>query len=207
MYNICLDTGQDDEWFGHGFDSPEFNEGDEIEFDVSYNGDYANVDVDTVNIINAGSGGGSRRGGSRGNSSRGRGGNSRGGSNNASRRGQSSSNRSKPAPSRKSGGGKGTTDTAMTKEDWAKKDKMIQVQAAQNTAIALVSAAVQADAVKLPAKTADRYDAFCALVDEEAERLHQQYIEAVEEAFAPKPQSRGSSSGRSHDDYDDDVPQ
>ena len=56
VYNICLDTGQDDEWFGHGFDEPQFQEGDEIEFDVKYNGDFANIDVDTLNVISEGGG-------------------------------------------------------------------------------------------------------------------------------------------------------
>jgi hypothetical protein len=211
MFNVCLDTGQEDEWFGHGFDEPEFSEGDEIEFDVSYNGDYANVDVDTVVIVSAGSGG---RGGNRNNrngSSRGR----TGQRNSKSSSSRGGNNRRSGAPAsrgaRKSGAGNAPADdTKMSKEDWAKKDKMIQVQAAQNTAIALVSAAVQADAVKLPAKQADRYDAFCALVDEEADRLHERYIELVEEAFSPKKNARSSRSNSHssrHEGFDDDIPE
>ena len=55
IYNICLEIdGADDEWFGHGFDEPIFQEGDEIEFDIEYNGDYCNVDKATVSIISEG---------------------------------------------------------------------------------------------------------------------------------------------------------
>ena len=55
VYNVCLEIeGQDDEWFGHGFDEPVFQEGDEIEFDIKYNGDYCNVDPNTVNILSEG---------------------------------------------------------------------------------------------------------------------------------------------------------
>lgn len=202
IYNVCLDTGQDDEWFGHGFDEPNFGEGDEIEFDISYNGDYANVDPDTVEIISEGErkSNGNGRGNSRGNS-RSKPSSKR--SSSSSRGGSKSSSRSKPAARRSSA--KASTDDKMSKDDWAKKDKMIQLQSAMNTAIALCSAAVANDLVALPAKKADKFDAFAALVDEEAERLHKQYLEQV---YGKPASKRGGRSTRDdEDEYDDDIPQ
>ena len=95
----------------------------------------------------------------------------------------------------------------MSKDDWAKKDKMIQLQSAMNTAIALCAAAVANDLVALPTKKADKFDAFVALVDEEAERLHKQYLEQV--YGKPARSGRGGSRntrGRGSD-YDDDIPE
>ena len=57
VYNVCLSIeGQDDEWFGHGFDKPDFFEGDVIEFDIEWNGEYANFDKNTINILEEGDG-------------------------------------------------------------------------------------------------------------------------------------------------------
>lgn len=193
MYNACLDTGgRDDEWFGHGFDEPVFGEGDEIGFNIKMNGEYENIDVDSVEILKEAP---PKRGG-RGQHSGRSGGGQRGGNSRGSSRG-------KPAAKGKS------SDDKMTKEEWAQKDKMIQLQSAMNTSIALVSAAVQCDAVQLPAKKAEKYEAFCALVDEEAERLHKQYREQVYGAAKEERTTRTTRgrSARSNDDYDDDIPQ
>ena len=216
IYNICLEIdGSDDEWFGHGFDEPIFQEGDEIEFDIEYNGDYCNVDKDTVVIISEGE----PKPKSRGRSSGGRsgGGNSRGSSRGSSKpAGRSSGGRSggggrgrgKPAakPSRGSGGGgksKSDAPATMSKEEWAQKDQIIRRQACMNTAINLIGTAVKCELVALPTKKADKLDAFIALCDEEAERLYDQYEEQV---YGKKEQKRGSRSSR-NDDYDDDIPE
>ncbi len=191
VYNICLEIqGSDDEWFGHGFDEPIFQEGDEIEFDISYNGDYANVDTGTVSIISEG------EPKPRGRSSGGRGrnsGNSRGSSRSskpAARSSRGSSRSSKPAGRTSKGGGKAKTDApaTMSKEEWAQKDKIIRRQACMNTAIALINGAVSNDLVALPTKKADKLDAFIALCDEEAERLYDQYEEQV---YGKTEQKRG----------------
>ena len=199
VYNVCINTGQDDEWFGHGFATPEFNEGDEIGFDIEYKGDYVNINPDTVEVLKAGEP--PRRGGQR---------NSRGSirKDTPKRGGGGGARGGKPS----SGGGKGAgSKDTMSKEEWAQKDKMIQLQAAMNTAIALVSSAVANDLVALPTKKADKYDAYVALINEEASRLHKQYLEEV--YGAPKREAR-SRRGQDEEppfdpdepDFDDDIP-
>ena len=55
MYSLCIEEeGREDEWYGYGWDEPDFTEGAEIEFDISYNGEYANIDPDTVNVLQDG---------------------------------------------------------------------------------------------------------------------------------------------------------
>lgn len=81
----CLSGAKGDFWkvtvngesYGLGKFPPKFGEGSEIEFDIRWNGNYPNIDFDTLNVINAvGSGpSGNGRGGNGG----GRGGQSRGG--------------------------------------------------------------------------------------------------------------------------------
>ena len=202
VYNICLEVGDEDEWYGHGFDEPEFQEGDEIEFDISWNGDYANIDTGTVNIISEGEPKPKSR--SRGNSrSSGR----------SSSRGKSSGRSSKPSgrsssrdkPAAKRGGnaskGKGA-DTTMSKDEWAQKDQMIRRQACMNTSIKLVTLLLSEGAITIPKKKADAADAIVALCDEEAERLYDQYQEQVYGGG----KKRGGSR-RSNNDYDDDIPE
>lgn len=46
-YNIQIDDG---DWYGYGFDAPEFSKGDKISFTVTKNGKWENVDVDSVEI-------------------------------------------------------------------------------------------------------------------------------------------------------------
>ena len=206
IYNVCIEIdGTEDEWFGYGFDKPEFFEGDEIEFDIKFNGDYANIDPDTVNILSEGEGE-KKKTAPRGRSSGGRGssrssGRSSGGSSRGSSRGSS-----KPAPrSSRSSSAKPASGApaTMSKEEWAQKDKIIRRQACMNTAIALIGTAVKCDLVALPTKKADKLDAFVALCDEEADRLYDQYEEQV---YGKKEAKRGSSR-RGNTEYDDDIPQ
>lgn len=205
MYNICMEIeGSDDEWFGHGFDEPSFGEGAEIGFDISYNGKYANVDTDSVDIISEGepkpkpsrrpskpsrgSGGGRSSGGSR-----------------QSKPAQSrGSSRSKPETKAPYKGKSSSTSDTMSKEEWACKDKIIRRQACMNTAINLIGTAVKCELVALPTKKADKLDAFIALCDEEAIRLYDQYEEQVYGGGKPK---RGSRSTPEEDEYDDDIPE
>jgi len=164
VYNVKLDTGQDDEWFGLGFDEPQFGKGDEIEFDVTYNGDYANVDANSVNILQEASGGGrdSGRGSSNRSSS------NRSASRSSSSRGNSSSGNRSSSPSRgsrdnkrsSSGNSRASSSKSdtMSKDEWANKDKMIRRQACMNTAINLVKLLIESDAVSIPKKKADAFD-------------------------------------------------
>lgn len=46
--------GDDEEWYGMGFDRPSFNEGDEIQFNFTKNGKYKNVDASSIEVTNAG---------------------------------------------------------------------------------------------------------------------------------------------------------
>lgn len=185
MYNVCLELDDgSEEWYGFGKYPPKFGEGSDIEFEVSYNGDFANVDFKSLEIIDLvepapakpvrGSRGSSRvRGDDEGTSSSGSGRSSsagRGGSRGGSR--DASAGRSKPAatygrskPAPKSGGDN------LSKDEWARKDAVIQVQAARNAAIALVTTALANDALPLPIKKADKLDAMVGVVDELTEQF------------------------------------
>jgi len=192
IYSVCIEEeGRDDEWFGYGWDEPEFTEGAEIEFDIEYNGDYANIDVGTLNIIKDGAPKRSSRGSSR---SSGGGRSSR--SSSSSSRGSSS--RSKPAAK-----SRGTSSGGDTDKDkmWADKDKMIRRQACMNTAIKLVTLLHSIGVLPKPAKKSEGYDATVALCDEEAERLYDQYEEQVYGGGSSK---RGNT--RSREEYSDDIP-
>ncbi len=210
IYNLCIEEeGRDDEWYGYGWDEPDFTEGAEIEFDISWNGDYPNVDVDSVNVIADGepkqakrsSRGSSRNSGSSGRSSRGSSGSSRG------------SSRSKPSSSRgsssrsSSGGnkskGKGTPDTTMSKDEWKQKDNMIRRQACMNTAINLIGLMQTAGVLPKPKTKSDGFDALAALCDEEAIRLYDQYEEQV---YGGGTSKRGKGK-QEEDNYDDDIPE
>lgn len=203
IYNICIEEeGRDDEWYGYGWDEPEFTEGAFIEFDIDWNGDYANIDVSSVNVIEEGedkpkpkSRGRSSSGGGRG-SSRGK---SSGRSSGSSRsKPAASKGRAKPA-AKASGGGKAD---AMSKDEWADKDRMIRRQACMNTAINLVKLLNEAGVLPAIKKKSDGVDSLIALCDEEAERLYDQYEEQV---YGKKTAKRGSS--RSREEYDDDIPE
>ncbi len=208
IYNICIEEdGRDDEWYGYGWDEPQFTEGAEIEFDIAYNGDYANIDVDTVNVLQDGepkakprSSGRSSGGGGRNSSSRS---SSRSSGNSSSR---SSSSRSKPSNSRgnsSKGKAKATDDTTMSKDDWAKKDQMIRRQACMNTAIKLITLMQTAGVLPKPTKKSEGFDAIAALCDEEAVRLYDQYEEQVYGGGS----SKRSQSKSQDQEYDDDIPE
>ncbi len=195
IYNLCIEEdGRDDEWYGYGWDEPQFTEGAEIEFDIEWNNDYPNVDVDSVNVIAEGE---PKRSNSR---SSGR----------SSSQGRSSGRSSKPASRGNSGRGnnrggaskgKGKDDT-MTKEEWANKDKIVRRQACMNTSIKLVSLLFEVGAVKLPTKKADQFDAVAELCNEEAVRLYDQYEEQV---YGGGTQKRGRKQEANR--YEDDIPE
>ena len=44
------------EWYGFGFNQPDFEEGTEVEFDIKMRGRYANVDTSTFKVVGQGSG-------------------------------------------------------------------------------------------------------------------------------------------------------
>ncbi|MEE8598396.1 MAG: hypothetical protein V3S69_02590 [Dehalococcoidales bacterium] len=190
-YSICLtcDDNGEDEWFGHGFDAPQCYEGDKIAFEVEYKGDYANIVVTSLVITEEGAGGAepeptppARRGRAApaskpaGRASRGAkpaAAPARRGAKPAAAAAPAGRTRAKPA----SGG--------VTKDQyWENKEKrdiardlIIQLQSAQNTAIATINAAIAAGALPLPAKkSADKFDALLACIDDEASRLREVYL-------------------------------
>lgn len=140
-YSFAL-KGQDG-WYGLGFTAPQFKEGSSVQFDIVQRGNY----FDAKNIVPwDGSG-------------------------------------DQPAPpvrevvakpgfsggKRPFGGGKSEEEKAYWgNRDAKEKDtqKRIEVQAARNAALEFLKLAVSAEAVKLPAKQADKYDALAALLSE-----------------------------------------
>ncbi len=220
IYNLCIEEeGREDEWYGYGWDEPDFTEGAEIEFDLTWNGDYANVDVDTVNVIADGepkrsSGGRSNsRGSSRSSSNSGGGGGRSSSRSSGSSRGSSSQSRGKSSSSSSRGSsnrgssnkgkGKGAADTTMSKDEWKQKDNMIRRQACMNTAINLIGLMQTAGVLPKPKTKSDGFDALAALCDEEAIRLYDQYEEQV---YGGATSKRGKSS-QNEPEYDDDIPE
>jgi hypothetical protein len=208
VYNVCLEIeGQDDEWFGHGFDEPEFFEGDFIEFDIEWNGEYANFDKSTINVLEEGDGAkkpSRKPARSSGRSSGGRGNAKSSGRSSGGRSSGGGSSRGKPAASKGRGkpAAKGNAD-AMSKDEWADKDRMIRRQACMNTAINLVKLLNEAGVLPAIKKKSEGVDSLIALCDEEAERLYDQYEEQVYGGGTAK---RGSKRN-AREDYDDDIPE
>lgn len=111
-YSICID----DVWYGGpnaGKVKPDCNDGDQVEFEFTANGNFKNIT--SINVV----GGGATS--------------------------PASSNTSAPAGSR---------------------DVAILHQSCRKDAIALVAAALEASAMPLPAKNADKLDAVLAMVDD-----------------------------------------
>lgn len=191
-YSLCVlcDDNGEEEWFGHGFDKPICFEGDKVSFDVTYKGDYANIEAVTMKVTEEGPG---EQAAAKPTGRRGDGGNKPAG------RGRSVPAEDKPArsaarsgrgaPAAKNAARGANTPTApsgggLSKDEfWSNREKrdiqrdlIIQLQSAQNTAIATIVGAVAAGAVALPTKKGDKFDAFTALIDEEALRLRDVYL-------------------------------
>lgn len=128
------------EWYGHGFDQPKFQEGQEVSFNISWNGQYKNVDVGSVVVM-----GGQQQ---------------QGGYNNQRPK--------QNYQSRQKSGGNGGKDAYWTKKAEDDKERQITIehQSSRNAAIELIDVALREGAVKLPAKQAEKFDALVALVDE-----------------------------------------
>ena len=128
--------------YGGGKHAPKFNEGDEVSFEYTMNGKYANMEFKTVEVH------------SEGNSA-------------PKSTGSSSSN----------GGGGGKPTEAY----WENKDRRIALMSCRNSAVALISAVVTAEALTLPTKKSDRFD----VVMELANNLTNDYFkELYDEEFS-----------------------
>lgn len=167
FYGIIIN----DDRFGFGNETPEFGEGSEVTFEVEVNGNFENVDQDTFKVLElveakASGRSGGRSGGRNGGRDGGRGGDNsaRGGSRNGSR------NDDKPAHGSR-GGSKPAAAADKPAVDWDLKDEKIQWQAARNSALALATLAVNTEALKLPAKQADKLEALEAYVSLKTEEF------------------------------------
>lgn len=138
------------QWFGCGFNGVPCKKGDQVQFDVVQNGQYANCKVETMQILGAAQPQAQQTNTYSGGAKKSYGGQQR-------------------AP-----GG----SVAASKDDyWTKKEErdvvtqtVIQLQASRNAAIAVCSSALAAGILPVPAKKADAFDAFLAAVDEVTQR-------------------------------------
>lgn len=226
MWNIKVDGN----WYGMGYTQPKFGEGGEIEFDISWNGDFANVDKDSLNIISAGnvrnSGGGN--GGSRGGNG--------GGYNKSSGQQRSGGNSSNGGGyNRGSSGSSGNAGGASKDKYWEDKEKRDKVKdvvvthmACRNSAIEAVGMLLTAGAVSLPTKKAEQYDAVLELVDIVTERFITGTREFTRTTLAasaaaktgkqaaparkpapepePEPEQEPTEGDEPPQDFDDDIP-
>lgn len=200
-YNLCIDCDDNNdkpEWFSAGWEAPACEVGDKIECSVKQNGKFWNIIKNSIQVTEPGNKGGdsgrgvqqSSRGSNRGDSS------------------QQSSRGSNAQASRSSSQGAATSTGSMSKEQYweqrAENDKardlIIQLQSAQNTAIATIVGAIGAGAVALPTKKSDKYDAYIALIDEEVIRIRKNYL-AGGPVVAQKQEEQENLP------FDDDIPE
>lgn len=196
-YNLCIDCDDNNdkpEWFSAGWEEPACEVGDKIECSVKQNGKFWNIIKNSIQVTQPGNkGGDSGRGVQQ--SSRG---SSRGDSNQSSRGSNAQASRSAtPAASSASSMSKEQYWEQRAENDKAR-DLIIQLQSAQNTAIATIVGAINAGAVALPTKKSDKYDAYIALIDEEVIRIRKNYL-----AGGPVVQKQEAKEDLP---FDDDVP-
>ena len=138
------------QWFGCGFNGVPCKKGDQVQFDVVQNGQYANCKVETMQILGAAQ---------------------------PQAQYQQPASNTKPAYKAYSGPRNNNTVAASKDDYWTKKEErdvvtqtVIQLQASRNAAIAVCSSALAAGILPVPAKKADAFDAFLAAVDEVTQR-------------------------------------
>ena len=210
LYSLLLqeDDGSEN-WYGWGKYAPKFGEGSEVEFEVTYNGQYANAVAKTVDVIQLVEAApqrsrGGQRGGGRGEQQQ-----SNGGGRRSSRGGNST-------------GGNNSftlTDAAPVEKkpavDWDRKDKIIQWQSCRNSAIAVLELALKADALPLPAKKAEKLDALVGAVNELTEQFFKENNESpfqedktkrAPKRAEPQPEEGFDDIPFDSDDEDDGLP-
>lgn len=211
MFSIQLqhDDGSE-QWYGFGKFPPKFGEGSDIEFGVTWNGQYANADFKTVKVVSlvepAQQGGGRQRGGDAGSNGAGRGSRSNGSTSGSAGRGGNA------APPARGGVSKPAAKSdGLSKDEWARKDAVIQLQSCRNSAIAVVAAALQHEALPLPAKKGEKFDALVGAVNELTEQffLGNDDVDRLLKARAEKddkPPFRGGHEQGEYDEDDDGLP-
>ena len=195
-----LDT-DDTNWFGLGKDEPDYGEGSIVsfEYDESDDGKYLNAFADSVEVIDLvepkkrgrssrGKSDDNKRGSSRSSSSRG------GSSRSSGRGGDKSSGRSGSRSASKSSGSRSASKGSKSNDkgaksngtDWEAKDKRTAIGFAREQAIKVLGAMLESGAVKLPAKAAEKYDAYLEFLDLLTARFLEQgdsYVEDGVEAI------------------------
>lgn len=174
------------QWYGCGFNGVPCQEGDVIQFTATQNGQYWNADVRTIQVIGGGGGGQQHQ--------------------------SPPQQRQQQGPARAQSGNARASSGGSRDAYWEKKEerdvitqKVIQLQASRNSAIAVCSAAISAGILPLPTKKADAFDAFLAAVDEVTARFERDAAnkaagnavfdaEVVAQPDQPEP------------DFDDDIP-
>lgn len=167
------------DWFGFGKEAPEFGEGSEVSFEISVNGDFENVDQDTLEVIDLVDAPKKKSSGRSGSGRSGGGKSSGSGRSGSGRSGRGGSDDDKPASKSrgKSSGGKPADKPAV---DWDLKDQKIQWQSCRNAAIQLATTAISCEALVLPAKKADKLDALEAWVSEKTQEF---FLDIAEERW------------------------
>lgn len=206
VYNIQVETEDNGkEWFGCGFEDPELNEGDVIEFEIEIVGDYTNVDMDTLVVVEK-----APEKQKRGRSSRSSKSSSRSSGRNSSSRSSGrgnksrSSSRSKPAGrGAKKSSGRAAKQDDKPEVDWDRKDRLIRLCSCQNTAMNTIAIMVSSGAFALPKKKAEQYDAIQALIEDEAARLEAKYLDICDGNYG----GASSDDGEERQTYSEDIPE
>lgn len=185
---------------GMGFEKPPFGEGAVISFEAEQNGKFINMNVDTLEVHEAGqtaagrSPGRSSRGG-RGDSQRSSGRGGRGGNSNNSRSGGTESAGRSGGNNRSDAGNK---SAGLSKDEWAAKDKRIELMSARNSSLEFLKIALEQGAVSLGSKkAADKLELLEAVLDKITMRFLSQNEQFV---------TSGSISVGEASEEDDDVP-
>lgn len=179
------------EWYGFGFNGVgDVVEGDTITFNARQNGNYKNGDAKSIKVV------------------------SRGGD-------QAQQNQQRQVSGRQpySGGGRSRSAQASgggSRDDyWEKKaerdvvvQKAIQFQASRNAAIEVVKASLAANAVSLPSRKGEQFDAILELVDQVTQRYDENTTKVMQgkQLFETSPDVDFDSGANGDEPFDDDIP-
>lgn len=212
----------DGDWFGYGSYPPKFGQGAVIDAEITWNGDYANINTKSINVIEWGNTqrGGGNGGGQRRPQGQGGGGGQRGGYGQQQRsqgqgqrpqgNGQGGGHGGGQRPPAQRGGGNDPKDKYW--EDKAARDVQVQAsiqwQASRNSAIALVDMLLKNGLVGgLPKEKAKQADAIVALVDEYTTILNAQTYDVMNNGAPSCSQAPGQQDdGGGEPPFEDDMP-
>jgi hypothetical protein len=178
------------QWYGCGFNGVPCGQGDNVSFPVVQNGRFLNADVNNMQVVQGGGGAQEQRG-------------TYGGQNSGGQPARTGGN-----AAGNSGGSKGSSYGARKLDDPVQRS--IVQQSARNAAIQAVQVASSLDAVPLPTKKAEKFDAVLDLIDQVTERYYNETFKVAEAGGyterAEKVQFDPTANGQPDADYDDDIP-